>query len=42
MKQLGKGKGGRRGIGGLGSLFGAGLRRQEVTGELVKLCYEFD
>jgi signal recognition particle subunit SRP54 len=27
MKQLGKGKGGRRGIGGLGSLFGAGLRR---------------
>ena len=27
MKQLGKGKGGRRGVGGLDSLFGAGLRR---------------
>jgi hypothetical protein len=27
MKQLGKGKGGRRGLGGLGSLFGAGLRQ---------------
>jgi signal recognition particle subunit SRP54 len=27
MKQLGKGKGGRRGLGGLSSLFGAGLRQ---------------